>query len=202
MFFCCHGSSSRYFWKGERHTAALFSQLPPTRFPPATAEVEAGVFVFGSLRSPSLLRFLMSFLQRLSGVIMSAVPHHVSAIATLPAPFVLESGAVLPELHLAYESYGKLSPNRDNVILVCHALTGSAAAGVGPNGRAGWWAGLIGPGNALDTRRHHIICSNIIGSCYGSTGPGSINSRKRGFRTATVSRHSPSAIWCGRNGCC
>ncbi|MCE7933621.1 MAG: homoserine O-acetyltransferase [Chlorobi bacterium CHB2] len=107
---------------------------------------------------------------------MSAVPHHVSAIATLPAPFVLESGAVLPELHLAYESYGKLSPNRDNVILVCHALTGSAAAaGVGPDGRAGWWAGLIGPGNALDTGRYHIICSNIIGSCYGSTGPGSIN---------------------------
>ena len=68
---------------------------------------------------------------------MSAVPHHVSAIATLPAPFVLESGAVLPELHLAYESYGKLSPNRDNVILVCHALTGSAAAGVGPDKVAG-----------------------------------------------------------------
>ncbi|MCC7437388.1 MAG: homoserine O-acetyltransferase [Armatimonadetes bacterium] len=106
---------------------------------------------------------------------MSAISHHVSAVATLPAPFVLESGRGLAKLHLAYESYGRLSRNRDNVILLCHALTGSAAAGPGPDGRAGWWVELIGPGRALDTDHYHILCSNIIGSCYGSTGPGSIN---------------------------
>lgn len=107
---------------------------------------------------------------------MSALSHHHSAIATLPAPFVLECGRSLAELRIAYQSWGKLSASRDNVILLCHALTGSAAAaGIGPDGRAGWWDDLIGPGRALDTNRYQIICSNIIGSCYGSTGPGSIN---------------------------
>lgn len=107
---------------------------------------------------------------------MSATLHHCSTIAALPAPFVLESGQSLTELHLSYESYGTLSANHDNVILICHALTGSAAvAGIDPDGRAGWWDDIIGPGRVLDTNRYHIICSNIIGSCYGSTGPGSIN---------------------------
>lgn len=106
---------------------------------------------------------------------MSAVSHRFSTIAMLPAPFVLESGQSLTELHLSYESYGTLSANHDNVILICHALTGSAAAGISPDGRAGWWNDIIGPGRVLDTDHYHIICSNIIGSCYGSTGPGSIN---------------------------
>lgn len=83
----------------------------------------------------------------------------------LPAPVTLESGAVLPRVTVAYQTWGTLAPTRDNAVLVCHALTGSADV-------ADWWGALIGPGGALDPARDFIICSNVIGSCYGSTGPG------------------------------
>ncbi len=96
-------------------------------------------------------------------------------------PVTLSSGAVLPEIEVAYEQYGTISPSGDNVVLACHALTGSAhAAGehdwwdkrsVGE----GWWDPLIGPGAAFDTDRFAVICSNILGSCYGTTGPFSPN---------------------------
>src|SRR5262245_50176794 len=84
--------------------------------------------------------------------------------------FLLESGQSLPAVTVAYETYGTLNADRDNAILVCHALTGSAhAAGrSGPqDATAGWWDPLIGPGRALDTRRYFVICSNVLGSCYG-----------------------------------
>ncbi|HVZ40637.1 MAG TPA: homoserine O-acetyltransferase [Candidatus Kapabacteria bacterium] len=91
-------------------------------------------------------------------------------------PFVLESGATLAPLVAAYETYGRLNAARSNAIVVCHALTGSAhAAGHDKQGRAGWWNGLIGPGCAIDTERWFVICPNVIGSCYGSTGPASIS---------------------------
>jgi homoserine O-acetyltransferase len=94
----------------------------------------------------------------------------------------LESGQTLGPLTLAYETYGTLNAARDNAILVVHALTGDAhAAGwhakdIG-NERAkpGWWDIMIGPGRAFDTDRFFIVCSNIIGGCMGSTGPGSTN---------------------------
>jgi len=86
-------------------------------------------------------------------------------------PLKLVSGQELPSFELAYETYGQLNEDKSNAILVLHALSGSSHAG----GKDGWWEGMIGPGCPLDTNKYFIICSNIIGSCYGSTGPSSIN---------------------------
>jgi homoserine O-acetyltransferase len=103
--------------------------------------------------------------------------HRGSALlATAEAPFELDCGAALASLTLAYETFGALDDGGGNAILVCHALTGSAqAAGVDREGRRGWWDGIIGPGKALDTDRYFVVCSNILGGCYGSTGPTSID---------------------------
>ena len=95
-----------------------------------------------------------------------------------PSGFVLESGESLPELEVAYETYGELSPARDNVVFICHALTGDAhAAGhyEDPVHTRGWWDDMIGPGRGIDTRHYHVICANILGGCKGTTGPSSLN---------------------------
>jgi homoserine O-acetyltransferase len=84
----------------------------------------------------------------------------------LPAPFTVESGATLSQVSVAYQTWGTLAPSRDNAVLVCHALTGSADV-------SDWWGALIGPEGALDPARDFIVCSNVLGSCYGTTGPGS-----------------------------
>lgn len=83
----------------------------------------------------------------------------------------LSGGHSLSEVEVAYEQYGHLSPSGDNALVVCHALTGSARAA----GEDGWWDPVIGPGAALDTNRYAVFCANILGSCYGTTGPSSIN---------------------------
>ncbi len=93
-------------------------------------------------------------------------------------PFALESGASLGPVTVAYETYGTLNRDRSNAILICHALSGGAdAAGFhGPkDDQPGWWDECIGPGKAFDTNRYFVICSNVLGSCYGSTGPSSVN---------------------------
>src|SRR5690554_6033203 len=93
-------------------------------------------------------------------------------------PMRLESGATLGPVTLAYETYGRLNADRSNAILIVHALSGSAhAAGYHSpdDAKPGWWDACIGPGKAFDTNRFFVICSNVIGSCYGSTGPSSIN---------------------------
>ncbi len=90
----------------------------------------------------------------------------------------LESGRILGPITLAYETYGALNAARSNAILVTHAWTGSAhLAGrySADEQKAGWWNEIVGPGKLLDTDRYCVICSNVIGSCYGSTGPASIN---------------------------
>jgi homoserine O-acetyltransferase len=95
-----------------------------------------------------------------------------------PGGLTLENGGILPELVVAYEAYGNLSPARDNVVFICHALTGDAhAAGChSPDDRTpGWWDDMIGPGKGLDTNHFHVICANILGGCKGTTGPASIN---------------------------
>ncbi|MBE9012473.1 homoserine O-acetyltransferase [Pseudanabaenaceae cyanobacterium LEGE 13415] len=87
----------------------------------------------------------------------------------LAEPFPLESGEVLSDVQVAYRTWGKLSSMRDNAVLVCHALTGSADVDR-------WWEPLLGASRSLDVDRDFIICSNILGSCYGTTGATSINS--------------------------
>jgi homoserine O-acetyltransferase len=90
--------------------------------------------------------------------------------------FRLQSGEVLPELTLAYETYGTLAPDGRNAILITHGYTSSQhAAGLDANGEAGWWDGLIGPGKTIDTNKYFVVSSNMLGSSYGSTAPASIN---------------------------
>jgi homoserine O-acetyltransferase len=114
----------------------------------------------------------------------------------LPEPVRLDCGRELHPVRVAYETYGTLSPGRDNVILVCHALSGDAhAAGLSPalpeastrdgfaaddrDGAAGkalgWWDGMIGPGKAFDTDRFFVVSTNLLGGCRGTTGPSSID---------------------------
>ncbi len=90
----------------------------------------------------------------------------------------LEAGGRLAPITLAYVTYGALNADKSNAILVFHALSGDAhAAGVNAEGETGWWSDYIGPGLAFDTNRYFVICSNVIGSCRGSTGPGSLDSQ-------------------------
>ena len=114
----------------------------------------------------------------------------------LPNPVELDCGRTLHPIRIAYETYGTLSPARDNVILVCHALSGDAhAAGFaktpppestrdgfaaedrdGDAGRGlGWWDGMIGPGKAFDTDHFFVVSTNLLGGCRGTTGPSSMN---------------------------
>ena len=114
----------------------------------------------------------------------------------LPHPLVLDCGRTLHPVRIAYETYGTLSPARNNVVLVCHALSGDAhAAGFaktppaestrdgfaaedrdGASGKGlGWWDGMIGPGKAFDTERFFVVSTNLLGGCRGTTGPSSTN---------------------------
>jgi homoserine O-acetyltransferase/O-succinyltransferase len=114
----------------------------------------------------------------------------------LPEPLLLDCGRELRGIRVAYETYGTLTPARDNVVLVCHALSGDAhAAGfsktpvaastrdgfraeerdAGKSRGLGWWDGMIGPGKAFDTDRFFVVSSNLLGGCRGTTGPSSID---------------------------
>lgn len=84
------------------------------------------------------------------------------------SPFELERGGMLPSLRIAYHTYGELSSMRDNVVWVCHALTANSDV-------ADWWPHTVEQGRFLDPEKSFVVCANIIGSCYGSTGPLSIN---------------------------
>ena len=116
--------------------------------------------------------------------------------ADLPDPITLECGQELAGVRVAYETYGELAPTKDNVILVCHALSGDAhAAGYartppaestrdgfgaterdGASGKGlGWWDGMIGPGKAFDTDRYYVVSTNLLGGCRGTTGPSSVD---------------------------
>ena len=93
--------------------------------------------------------------------------------------FEFESGETLPNLDVAYETYGEFTG--DNAVLVCHALTGSAhlaghsrRGGTAGQARA-WWDDIVGPGKAIDTTEYFVVCVNVPGSCYGTTGPASTN---------------------------
>ena len=125
-----------------------------------------------------------------------SVGNVVTQYLDLPEPVRLDCGQDLHPIRVAYETYGNLSPQRDNVILVCHALSGDAhAAGVSetpvdasardgfaaeerdgssPKG-LGWWDGMIGPGKAFDTDRYFVVSTNLLGGCRGTTGPSSVD---------------------------
>lgn len=98
---------------------------------------------------------------------------HVS----LPGPLRLDGGALLSPVDIAYETYGTLNADRSNAVLVCHALTGDqhVASPHPVTGKPGWWTRMVGPGKPVDTERHFVICTNVIGSCMGSSGPATIN---------------------------
>jgi homoserine O-acetyltransferase len=88
-----------------------------------------------------------------------------------------ESGAVIPQVRVAYETWGTLNADRSNAVYICHALTGDShvAGDAGPGHRtAGWWHGLVGPGCAVDTDEWFVVCANVLGGCQGTTGPASI----------------------------
>ena len=114
----------------------------------------------------------------------------------LREPLALDCGKELSPVRIAYETYGALSPSKDNVILVCHALSGDAhAAGYSAHPTVestrdgfraderdaskqaglGWWDGMIGPGKAFDTDKYYVVSTNLIAGCRGSTGPSSEN---------------------------
>ena len=100
------------------------------------------------------------------------------ATVTGSRPFALEGGGRLDEVRVAYETWGDLDPTASNAVLVCHALTGDshAAGDSGPSHpTGGWWSDLIGPGRALDTDRYHVVCSNVLGGCQGTTGPADLD---------------------------
>jgi homoserine O-acetyltransferase len=90
-------------------------------------------------------------------------------------PLVLESGARLTHVEVAYETYGELDGDGGNAVFVCHALSGDAHAAGYHDGdrRPGWWDNLIGPGRPLDTDRFFVVCANVLGGCKGTTGPAS-----------------------------
>jgi homoserine O-acetyltransferase len=85
----------------------------------------------------------------------------------VPGEFVLESGEVLPEVEIAYRTWGDPANAAEHAVLICHALTGSADV-------EAWWPNIIGEGRAFDPARDYIVCANILGSCYGTTGPVSL----------------------------
>src|SRR5205085_2822306 len=92
----------------------------------------------------------------------------------------LQRGGQFGPITLAYETWGTLNAAGDNAVLITHALTGSAHAydAAHPDDpKAAWWNLLIGPGRPFDTSRYYVVCSNVLGGCYGSTGPSSLNPR-------------------------
>lgn len=93
-----------------------------------------------------------------------------------PSTFPLTYATHLPSFDIAYESWGTLSPARDNAILLHTGLSASShAASTHLNSAPGWWEKFIGPGKALDTNHFFVICTNVLGGCYGSTGPASVD---------------------------
>jgi homoserine O-acetyltransferase/O-succinyltransferase len=106
------------------------------------------------------------------------VTTQVVRVVEAEAPLQLECGKTLAPIDVAYETYGRLNEARDNAVLICHALSGNAhAAGYHSedDAKPGWWEGMIGPGQGIDTDEYFVICSNVLGGCSGTTGPSSVN---------------------------
>ncbi|MBW1913652.1 MAG: homoserine O-acetyltransferase [Deltaproteobacteria bacterium] len=112
------------------------------------------------------------------GISVGLVEKKFFTFSEPPDQLILESGTRLGPITLAYETYGTLNRDKSNAVLVLHALTGdSHVAGYydHQDQKPGWWDIMVGPGKGIDTNKYFVICSNIIGGCMGSTGPGSID---------------------------
>ena len=96
-------------------------------------------------------------------------------------PLKLDCGQTINDYPLAYETYGSLNENKDNAILVCHALTGDQfVTGLNPiTKKEGWWSYAVGPNKSIDTNKYFVICANVIGGCMGSFGPSHINQKTK-----------------------
>ena len=112
------------------------------------------------------------------GISVGRVEKEVFTFARPPAPMALACGATLGPVTVAYETCGRLNKDGTNAVLILHALSGDAhVAGTyaDSDDKPGWWDFMVGPGKGIDTDRYFVICSNILGSCMGSTGPASID---------------------------
>jgi len=110
-----------------------------------------------------------------SDSVRSGSPPRAESI-TFDRPLKLALGGELPSVTVCYETYGELSPARDNAVYVCHALSGDSHVARHHAGDVpGWWDLAVGPGKAIDTDRYFVICANVLGGCYGATGPASTN---------------------------
>lgn len=108
--------------------------------------------------------------------VRSAAPLRHARSAVLEGPVRLQRGGVLPEVRVAYETWGTLDAQRSNAVLVCHAMSGdSHVARHDSHDDPGWWEIMVGPGRPIDTNRFFVLCSNVLGGCRGTTGPSSIN---------------------------
>ena len=113
-----------------------------------------------------------------SGVSVGVVEKRSYTFAQPPNEMILENGAKLGPITLVYETCGTLNAKKDNAVLILHALSGdSHVAGYYSNDdpKPGWWDIMVGPGKGIDTSKYFVVCSNILGSCMGSTGPCTIN---------------------------
>lgn len=109
---------------------------------------------------------------------VGVVETHTLTLSLPEGGFRLEEGGSLPRVDVAWESCGLVKPENDNVVFICHALTGDAhVAGryANENESSGWWESIVGPGKAIDTNRYRVICANVLGGCKGTTGPSSVN---------------------------
>jgi homoserine O-acetyltransferase len=127
-----------------------------------------------------------------SDTVRHAKPLRYAQSVKLDQPLALELGGQLAGVTVAYETYGQLNAARDNAVLVCHAISGdSHVARHDEQDDPGWWDIAVGPGKPIDTKRYFVICPNLLGSCRGTTGPGSLNPATgkpygRDFPTITV----------------
>lgn len=112
------------------------------------------------------------------GISVGIVKKQYVTVGEPPHELVLDNGSRIGPLTIAYETYGQLDSERRNAILICHALSGDAhVAGYyhEDDPKPGWWDIMVGPGKAIDTDKYFVVCSNILGSCMGTTGPSSID---------------------------
>ena len=111
-----------------------------------------------------------------SDTVRTAQPLRYAQSVTLAGPLGLESGGTLPNVTVAFETYGRLDETGGNAVLICHAISGdSHVARHDEKDEPGWWDILVGSGKPVDTNRFFVICPNLLGGCRGTTGPGSLN---------------------------